>query len=136
MKTISHKFVEYIPTSEDQDEGVVYITTTYNTAVHNCACGCGQQVVTPLTPTDWRLTYDGETVSLYPSIGNWSYECRSHYWIKNGMVVWAEDWTEERILANRSADMKVKNQIYHNPKENQKKKSKPFKWLSWLFNYE
>ncbi|MGN5478201.1 DUF6527 family protein [Cupriavidus basilensis] len=37
------------------------------------------QVVTPFTPTDWRMTYDGATVSLHPSVGNWNQRCRSHY---------------------------------------------------------
>ncbi|WP_417924835.1 DUF6527 family protein [Collimonas pratensis] len=27
---------------------------------------------------DWSLTYDGKTVSLDPSIGNWSLPCRAH----------------------------------------------------------
>jgi len=34
-------------------------------------------VVTPLSPTGWSLIFDGETVSLYPSIGNWNFPCRS-----------------------------------------------------------
>ena len=32
--------------------------------------------------------FDGRTISLNPSIGNWSYPCRSHYWIKGNRVVW------------------------------------------------
>ena len=30
-----------------------------------------------------------DTVSLHPSIGNWSFPCRSHYWIRGNRVVWA-----------------------------------------------
>ncbi|MEP1152194.1 MAG: DUF6527 family protein [Balneola sp.] len=133
MKTISHKFVEYIPSPENQEEGVVYITTTYNTAVHKCFCGCEQQVVTPLSPTDWRVTYDGESISLYPSIGNWSYECRSHYWITNDKVVWTEDWSEKRIQLNRNADKKLKEQVYLKPSTNKKKKRNLLSWLRRIF---
>jgi hypothetical protein len=42
-------------------------------------CGCGKKVVLPLHPTHGKLTYDGETVSLSPSVGNWSFPCESHY---------------------------------------------------------
>ena len=51
--------------------------------------GCGGRVVTPLSPDDWRLTYDGDTVSLWPSIGNWAFACQSHYWIRSDQIVWA-----------------------------------------------
>ena len=30
----------------------------------------GQEVVTPFMPTEWRMTSDGETLSLWPSIRN------------------------------------------------------------------
>ena len=42
------------------------------TSAHSCCCGCGEEVVAPLTPTDWKMTFDGETTSLRPSIGNWT----------------------------------------------------------------
>ncbi|MFC4855982.1 DUF6527 family protein [Actinophytocola glycyrrhizae] len=29
---------------------------------------------------DQRRDFNGETVSLSPSIGNWSFPCRSHYY--------------------------------------------------------
>jgi len=69
--------------------GVLYISMDYGTVIHLCACGCGEKVITPLSPTDWQLLYDGETVTLMPSIGNYNFPCRSHYWIKNSQVVWA-----------------------------------------------
>ncbi|RKD92522.1 DUF6527 family protein [Mangrovibacterium diazotrophicum] len=98
-KNVTFKFVKTIPDS--LDSGIVYITTYYNTAVHKCMCGCGNEVVTPLSPSDWELTYNGEQISLYPSIGNWSFECQSHYWIKNNKVIWAEKWSKRQIKARR-----------------------------------
>ena len=80
--TISHEFVDVIP--GHLDEGILYICIPYTTAVHKCFCGCGHEVVTPLAPRQWSLIFDGETISLTPSIGNWSFPCRSHYWIRAG----------------------------------------------------
>jgi hypothetical protein len=79
--TMQHKFVEFVP--EDIQPNTLYVSVEYGTAVHKCCCGCGEEVVTPLTPTDWKLKFDGESVSLAPSIGNWSFKCRSHYFIRN-----------------------------------------------------
>jgi Family of unknown function (DUF6527) len=76
-QTYSFQFVEFMP--KLLDDGVLYVSMTYATASHRCFCGCGMKVVTPLSPTDWRLTFDGDSLSLHPSIGNWSYPCRSHY---------------------------------------------------------
>ncbi len=82
------EFVEFAP--PELTEGVLYISMAYASAVHKCCCGCGEKVVTPFTPRDWKLTFDGDSVSLYPSIGNWSFKCRSHYWIENSTVKWAD----------------------------------------------
>jgi hypothetical protein len=81
----------------------------YGTAVHRCACGCGEKVVTPFSPTDWKLIFDGETVSLHPSIGNWNFKCRSHYWIRENRVDWAPQWSAEEIAAGRAADQRAKD---------------------------
>jgi hypothetical protein len=90
---MKHKFVEFIP--DQLEDGILYVSTTYATILHKCACGCGNEVVTPLSPSDWQLTFNGETISLYPSIGNWSFPCRSHYWIRKNEVVWVYDWYKE-----------------------------------------
>ena len=71
---LRHEFVDHIP--EQLDDGVLYVSIRFGTVVHRCACGCGEEVVTPLGPAEWRLTYDGRTVSLEPSVGNWSFPCR------------------------------------------------------------
>lgn len=95
-------FVEFIPKTLEPD--FLYIAIEYNTTAHLCACGCGHRVVLPLRPTDWRMTYDGRDVTMRPSIGNWGFECRSHYFISSSLVEWAGDWTEEQILRGRRAD--------------------------------
>lgn len=108
--TLEHKFVHYIP--EQLEPGIIYISMDYATAAHSCCCGCGEQVITPFTPTDWKLTFDGETVSLWPSIGNWNFACRSHYIIRNSRIVGAEPWEDERIDRGRRRDKRGKQEFY------------------------
>jgi len=92
-------FVEYLP--DALEEAVLYVSVSFATVAHRCCCGCGQEVFTPLSPTGWQLTFDGESVSLNPSIGNWSLDCQSHYWIKRNRVQWARRWSREEIAAGR-----------------------------------
>lgn len=99
---VRHEFVEYVPTV--LEEGTLYISIVFATAVHRCCCGCSQEVVTPITPTDWSLTFDGESVSLEPSIGNWGFDCQSHYWIRRNRVIWASRWTAQQIAEGRALD--------------------------------
>jgi hypothetical protein len=107
---LRHEFVEFIP--EALKEGVLYVSIAYATIAHKCCCGCGHEVVTPLTPTDWKLIFDGESVSLDPSIGNWSFPCQSHYWIRRNRVQWAERWSRERVEAGRSQDTDAKSRHF------------------------
>lgn len=97
---LAHEFVNYIP--EELQPGVLYVSMPFTTVVHPCCCGCGSKIVTPLSPDDWRLTFNGATVGLTPSIGNWSYPCRSHYWIHDGTVRWARQWTPSQVQAARA----------------------------------
>lgn len=106
----THELVERFP--DEPDEGVLYVSMEFATAMHLCMCGCGETVVTPLTATDWRITYDGETVSLAPSVGNWSMRCESHYWLQDGRVRWSGRWSAERIAAGRARDRRVKAHSY------------------------
>ncbi len=85
MKKLKHEFVEFIP--EKLEKGVIYITMKYATAVHLCACGCKNQVITPFSKNDWKLIFDGDTITLTPSIGNWNFECQSHYWIRRNKII-------------------------------------------------
>ncbi len=86
IKRFRPAFVPQIP--EIIDNGVLYVCLQYNICVHKCACGCGEEVITPIDPNEWKIEYNGESMSLSPSIGNWRFKCRSHYWIKNGEVLW------------------------------------------------
>ena len=105
IKQIRPEYVEYIP--EHIEEGVLYISKRYRTAVHKCCCGCGQEVVTPLSPAEWSVWCKCGRVSMWPSIGNWSYPCRSHYVIRDSRVLEAKGMSERQIQwvkANDRAD--------------------------------
>ena len=84
MMTIQHKFTDNLP--DTLEEAVLYISMENAVAVHRCFCGCGVEVNTPLSPIGWTLRYDGDTVSLSPSIGSRSLPCQSHYWIERSRV--------------------------------------------------
>lgn len=114
---LTHKFATNIPDSIK--EGVLYISIEYGTAIHKCCCGCGGEVVTPLSPAGWQLIFNGETVSLSPSIGNWGLPCKSHYWITNNEIKWAPKWSKKRIELNRYRDELDR-------KKHHKKKGFPF----------
>ena len=110
QETYNHQFVEFIP--EELQDGAIYVSMRFATVSHLCACGCRTKVVTPLKPTDWKLTFDGKTITLHPSIGNWNFPCRSHYWIRNNRVQWAEDWSQARIDAGRAHDQHAKERYF------------------------
>ncbi len=103
---LSCEFVTAIP--DKLAAGTLYVSMEYATVVHRCCCGCGNEVVTPLSPTDWKLTYDGEVISLHPSIGNWSFKCRSHYWIRGNLVHWAGPMSDTQVQAIRQHDLETK----------------------------
>lgn len=108
--TYRHSFVETLP--DRLDEGVLYVCMQYATSAHNCFCGCGREVVTPIHPTKWQLSFDGIDVSLTPSIGSWALPCKSHYWLQNGRVAWAETWADDDIEAAQSRDVAAQDSYF------------------------
>lgn len=113
--TLEHRFVRNVP--RELEPGVLYISMEYATAVHSCCCGCGERVVTPFTPTDWRITFDGESVTLNPSVGNWNQNCRSHYVIERNRVIECGRWSDARVEAERLRDKRAKAAYYERETE-------------------
>jgi hypothetical protein len=110
VTVLKHEFVEFIP--DELEQGTIYVSIRFATASHLCICGCGNKVVTPIRPTDWTLIFDGKTISLHPSIGNWSFPCQSHYWIRNSRINWAPKWSREQIERGRSHDTYAKKDYF------------------------
>ena len=90
--------------AEVMTPGRVYISPKHRLTEHLCACGCGAEVSLPLGRTEWRIEYDGDTISIRPSIGNWRLPCRSHYVIRENRTVWCSAWTVEEAASGRRQD--------------------------------
>ena len=88
VTTFDLELVHRVP--EVPQFGILYACFDCNVVVHLCACGCGEKVVLQIDPNFWKVDYDGESLSLHPSIGNFQYPCKSHYWIRKNKVVWAD----------------------------------------------
>lgn len=102
VTNIRPSFVQFIP--DHLEEGVLYISERFRTCSHKCCCGCGEEVVTPLSPAEWRISREGELMSLWPSIGNWNYACRSHYFIQRNQVKWAAAMNASQIKSVQQRD--------------------------------
>jgi hypothetical protein len=49
-----------------------------------------EMMLLPEVTPRWRLRTDEEGPSLHPSV--WAADgCRSHFWLRNGLVQWCED---------------------------------------------
>ncbi len=85
---ITPVFVELIP--DVIEDLKFYISEKYHTAVHNCLCGCGDKIVTPLnhsgTTNWWDIVRNGDKISLLGSIGRSQFPCQSHYVITNNIA--------------------------------------------------
>jgi hypothetical protein len=103
VRAVRPCYVEHFP--EKLEEGLLYISEGFELSAHKCCCGCGEDVYNKLSPVKWQLIKlpDG-SVSLTPSIGNWSYACRSHYWIRGNRVLDAGPLTEVEMNAVRQRD--------------------------------
>ena len=114
--TIEHmrlEAVEFMPVH--LEPGILYASKKYRTAAHLCACGCGEKIRTQLGDIGWRLTVGRSGPTLYPSIGNWQKPCRSHYFIRNGRVLWQGDWTDEEIIRGRRSE-EMRRDAYFEPR--------------------
>lgn len=127
--TIVPKFVERVPSVIE--EGVIYISISVNTAVHLCPCGCKTEIVTPIDPSEWNFTYDGETITLHPSVGVWGAKCKSHYWIKRNHVEWSRTYTNIEIDEVRTQES-LENQEYYNQLKNEEDQIKKIGWFRRL----
>lgn len=106
MKTLKHEFIELVP--DVLEDGVLYVSVLHCSAIHKCVCGCGNEVVTPISPDDWQLSFNGKSVTLRPSIGNWNFDCKSHYWITNNEIKYASSWNEYQKEQEKKKTVKSK----------------------------
>ena len=98
-------FVDEMP--EQLEAGKLYISIAFGSINHLCACGCGNEVVTPLHPARWAMLYDGDTVTLRPSVGSFGLTCRPHYVIHHNRVVWQPAWSAGEARAGAARDRRA-----------------------------
>ena len=114
-QSFPHQFVEFVP--KILEASTLYVSVQHAVAVHLCACGCGEKVVTPLAPIHWKMTFDGRSISLYPSIGNHAFACKSHYWLEDGNVRWSYAMSDELIAKARLDASEVQRNFYSDKKD-------------------
>jgi len=130
-ETLRPEFVESVPKA--LEAGVLYVSLRYHTVIHLCCCGCGREVVTPIGPSRWAMSVHDGRVSLSPSIGNWSYPCRSHYWIRSNRVEWAGQLSARKISEIRARDLRDFEHSYGSRREPEFPPTRAWRKLrSWL----
>lgn len=110
MTGITLRRVKYLP--RELAPGILYVSEEFAVAGHLCACGCGNKVITPLGPTEWKFSERKGRPTLHPSIGNWQLPCRSHYVIANGQIQWGDQWSDARIAAGRHTEQQRRQAYY------------------------
>lgn len=84
-----------------------YHSEEFRSSLHLCACGCGRRVVLPIKPAGWQMTVGNDGgVSIFPSVGNREFGCRSHYLIRDGRVVWLAGMSDAEVAASRERDQR------------------------------
>lgn len=121
IDSIRVKKVHFMP--KEFQPGVLYVSKEFGIAGHLCACGCGNKVMTPLGKFEWNIKDSKKGVSVWPSIGSGQLDCKSHYIIKNGRILWCEPMTDESTTIRFEQADKTRNDYY---------KSK-FNFRKWLF---
>lgn len=88
IQSLKPVFSDKIP--GDLVPGILYISMGHRISKHLCPCGCGEVITIIFDPELWKLKFDGETVSIFPSIGNYHIPCQSHYFINSNQVNWCQ----------------------------------------------
>ncbi len=98
---MKYRLVEVEELPEILQAGVLYWSREYEITAHLCACGCGDAIYLPIGPVDYSISPNPNGPTIRPSVGNWNV-CNAHYWITDGGVDWAEQWSPQRVQASRA----------------------------------
>jgi hypothetical protein len=122
--------VRYMP--KTLEPRVLYVSEEYLTAAHLCACGCGTKIRTPLGPTEWSVEETADGPTLWPSVGNWQQECRSHYWFERGEVIWGEAWSSQQAAVGRKQE-DARRRAYYDARYPEGWLKRLWRWLGSFF---
>lgn len=92
------------PAPEDLVRGVLSVVVDGGLrkwACLRCPCGCGEKIMLSLATQrnpHWTVTLDWlERPTAWPSVRQVT-QCRSHYWVKRGRIIWCADGDPEPVL--------------------------------------
>ena len=69
----------------------------------------------PIKPAGWSLDIVDGKPTVCPSVGNREFECRSHYYIRGGEVVWLRKMSDLDRDFSRAADIAHRARVYRIP---------------------
>ena len=87
-------YVIDMPPVAEMNTGEIFISLKHRLCNHLCPCGCSNEVSIPLaapgetSPEEWAVDGPYTSPTFSPSLLN-RFDCKSHYFIKNGKVEWA-----------------------------------------------
>lgn len=129
MKTFTIKLVEVDSMPRDLEPNTLYYLERFGTASHLCACGCGAKIRTPIDVNEWSIVKTEQGPTLHPSVGNWQKECKSHYYIRKGKIVWCGAWTEKQIQEGRYREQQARIDHYNRIYSKQSVFNKIWLWI-------
>ena len=89
----------------------------FEMAALSCACGCGHRVMLNLLDQH-HLLIEGGLPTVDPSILVSDAPCLSHFFIRRGRVVWAQQWSQKTV------DKVMQSQVRRHVEQDKKLKSK------------
>ena len=110
--TVRFRFEFVTNAPEILEDNVLYVSLPYSTTLHLCPCGCKSEVANKISRSRYTLSFDGESVSLTPSIRNSGIPCKSHYFITRNEIVWAYDWPIEKFDDTKKKSAKRKKKFW------------------------
>ncbi|MGP2715699.1 DUF6527 family protein [Serratia marcescens] len=129
MKTFTIKLVEVDSMPRELEPNILYYSERFGTASHLCACGCGAKIRTPIDVNEWSIVKTEQGPTLHPSVGNWQKECKSHYYIRKGKIVWCGAWTEKQIQEGRYREQQARIDHYNRIYSKQSVLNKIWLWI-------
>ncbi len=86
IKQFKTLYVDTLPLKKDMEEGIVYVSERTWQSSHLCACGCGDEILTPLVRGGWKhVVNEKDEITLFPSVTSES--CDSTYSINQGYAI-------------------------------------------------
>ncbi len=86
IKKFEIEYVETLPLRDNMKENIIYLSEKTWNSSHLCACGCGEEVITPFVRGGWRYQVNSsDEITLSPAITNDI--CNSTYKIQQNYAI-------------------------------------------------